>query len=521
MKNFLLFIAISLTTHITKAQTVVLDPNGITVKWTGTTVPNPYFILANPRGPLEWFAIIDNSTKDKIHTIRQIGQPMPIPYDNIVTTLVTDMHEMFLNAYFFNQPIGSWDVSNVTNMYHMFGGQTFFNQSIGSWDVGNVTNMGYMFAGAYAFNRPIANWNVSKVTDMSYMFKGAISFDQPIGSWNVSKVTNMSNMFSDYPNVCPFNQPIGSWDVSSVTNMSEMFMFSKTFNQPIDSWNVSKVTDMHYMFAVTDTFDQPIGSWDVSSVNNMSGMFNSSKTFNQPIGSWNVGKVTDMSFMFNGVGTFNQPIGSWNVSNVTNMNGMFQSATSFNQSIGSWDVGKVNNMQGMFFGASAFNQPLGSWNVGKVTNMQAMFSEKLSTTNYDNLLIGWASRGTNGGKLNSKVFFYGGNSNYCNSSDARNFLINTYGWTITDGGLNCAGLSTEDFDRSNITLYPNPTLGLLNIKVDSGIANKPYSITDTLGKIVLKGKLNESDTTINVEHLSNGIYYIKVANDKASKFIKE
>jgi hypothetical protein len=46
-------------------------------------------------------------------------------------------------------------------------------------------------------------------------------------------------------------------------------------------------------------------------------------------------------------------------------------------------------------------------------------------------------------------------------------------------------------------------------------------IVDTLGKVILKGKLNEGDTTINVEHLSKGIYYIKVANNKASKFIKE
>jgi len=142
---------------------------------------------------------------------------------------------------------------------------------------------------------------------------------------------------------------------------------------------------------------------------------------------------------------------------------------------------------------------------------------KLSTDNYDATLIGWATRGTNGGNL-KKVTFSGGKSNYCNGAAARNYLKNTYGWVITDGGLNCTDLGTEAFDKNSLNLYPNPTSSILNIKVD---AIQPYTITDTLGKIVLKGKLNEGDTTINVDYLSKGIYYIKVANNNTSKFIKE
>jgi surface protein len=372
-KIVLLIITLFLTAQTTKAQTVVLDANGVTVKWTGTTVPSPYFIQASPRGTLEWFAIVDNTTKINITNYAQNIQsginyfkpPGSLPlisFDNIVTTLVTDMGDMFGNATSFNQPIGSWDVSNVTSMNIMFSSASAFNQNIGSW-------------------------NVSSVTDMGDMFGNATSFNQPIGSWDVSKVTNMNAMFGNATN------------------------------------------------------------------------------FNQTIGSWNVSNVTDMEGMFIGASAFNQPIGSWNVSNVTDMNIMFSSAAAFNQNIGSWNVSSVTDMSSMFQNATAFNQPIGSWNVSNVIDMTDMlYGAKLSTANYDATLIGWATIEPNETPLQPNVPFSGGNSNYCNGETALISILDTYGWTITDAGLDCSSLATEDFNSISVKLYPNPVLNLLNLK---------------------------------------------------------
>jgi surface protein len=319
---------------------------------------------------------------------------------------VTDMIEMFYDAADFNQDIGSWDVSSVTNMYGMLYNAAAFNQDISSWDVSSVTDMNGMFYDAAAFNQDISLWDVSSVTDMSYMFYGATTFNQNISSWDVSSVTDMSEMFES---AITFNQDTGSWDVSSVTNMSYMFNNAAAFNQDISSWDVSSVTDMRYMFYDT-AFNQDIGSWDVSSVTNMSDMFRAAAAFNQDISSWDVSSVTDMSYMFYG-------------------------ATTFNQNISSWDVSSVINMRYMFRAAAAFDQDISSWGVSSVTSMYQMFYNiTLSTPNYDALIQGWSSQ-----TLQSNVSFHAGNSQYSSASEsARNVLLNTYSWSITDGGLEVA-----------------------------------------------------------------------------------
>ena len=111
---------------------------------------------------------------------------------NINTTAASvNMGGMFANAYSFNQPIDSWNVSKVYNMNGMFFYDSAFNQPIGSWDVSKVTNMAYMFVGT-VFNQPISSWDVSKVNTMENMFQSS-AFNQNIGNWNVSQVTNFTN----------------------------------------------------------------------------------------------------------------------------------------------------------------------------------------------------------------------------------------------------------------------------------------------------------------------------------------
>jgi hypothetical protein len=90
-------------------------------------------------------------------------------------------------------------------------------------------------------------------------------------------------------------------------------------------------------------------------------------------------------------------------------------------------------MSAMFGYSTDFDQDISAWNVALVQRMDDMFAGAgLSTANYDALLTGWSTQ-----DLKSNVPFDGGGSQYSAGppAAARQTLVNTFGWEITDGGL--------------------------------------------------------------------------------------
>lgn len=408
----------------------------------------------------------------------------------------TSLAGMFDGATSMNSPIGNWDVSTIENMDGMFR-NTPFNQDISGWDVSSVSAFLFMFDDAAAFNQNISGWTIRTdvPVNMASMFRGATDFDQNLGGWDVSSVTNMVGMFERCSN---FNGNIGLWGIktSNVENMAFMFKDATSFNDDISTWNTDSVTDMVNMFSNATVFNQEIGSWNVSNVTVMISMFEDATNFNGNISGWDVTNVEEMFAMFSGATSFNQPIGSWGTktANVFDFGLMFKGATAFNQDISSWSTGASDYFDEMFSGASSFNQPIGNWDVtgaefmafafenatafnqdvsgwdiSNVTDVFGMFDGvSLSTSNYDALLTAWSML-----TLQSGLQFSGGNSQYCASVADRTAIINNFGWSIGDGGIEvgCQPLACTSTTTYTGGMWDN---GAPNINT-TAIINSNYS----------------------------------------------
>ena len=204
---------------------------------------------------------------------------------------------------------------------------------------------------------------------------------------------------------------INDWNTSNVTSMKNCFASSAgNQNLNISNWNTKNVSDFSFMFQ-SSQFNGDISSWDTSSANNMEYMFDRNTLFNQDISSWDTSNVTTFRQMFystSGNMIFNQPIGFWDTSSATSLRYMLSGCASFDQDLSNWDINQVNDFTNLLeFGT-------------------------LSRDNYDATLISWAAQAP---LTNEAISF--GNSQYTlggAAEAARNTLINTYGWTITDGG---------------------------------------------------------------------------------------
>jgi surface protein len=87
------------------------------------------------------------------------------------------------------------DTSDITDMSELFDNLDPYNIDISEWNVSSVKNMEWMFCWCDNFNSDLSAWDVSEVEDMSRMFNKCEKFNSDLSSWNVSKVTNMQQMF--------------------------------------------------------------------------------------------------------------------------------------------------------------------------------------------------------------------------------------------------------------------------------------------------------------------------------------
>jgi hypothetical protein len=76
-------------------------------------------------------------------------------------------------------------------------------------------------------------------------------------------------------------------------------------------------------------------------------------------------------------------------------------------------------------------------------------------------------------------------------------------------------LGDNDFSQNEISVYPNPTNGLLNINSTSVIEN--IEIFDMLGRQLINKSINQTDVELDLSTFQSGVYFIKIESNGSSE----
>jgi len=243
-------------------------------------------------------------------------------------------------------------------------------------------------------------------TDLFLTFHSCTSLTTlDVSNWDVSSVTNLQSIFYNCSSLTTLD--VSNWDVSSVTNLRYTFLeCSSLTTLDVSNWDVSSVTDLGYTFA----FCTSLTTLDIS--------------------NWNVSSVTSLLATFYGCSSLTTlGVSNWDVSSVTNLG-----YTLSTLDVSNWYVSSVTDLRSTFYNCSSLTTiDVDLWDINQVTSFDFFASGvSIPTADYDDILIAWEAQAP---QSNMSVHF--GNSQYTAggaAEAARTSLINTYGWTITDGG---------------------------------------------------------------------------------------
>ncbi len=106
---------------------------------------------------------------------------------------------------------------------------------------------------------------------------------------------------------------------------------------------------------------------------------------------------------------------------------------------------------------------------------------------------------------------------YTNLNVPSNTVLHGYhGITQTPAGI-------FEENKAVFSVYPNPSKDMINLKSNIQLKEEIYFITDELGRTILSGKLSENQSSISIEQLPQGFYFLSFgnANTGTVKIIKQ
>ena len=73
-------------------------------------------------------------------------------------------------------------------------------------------------------------------------------------------------------------------------------------------------------------------------------------------------------------------------------------------------------------------------------------------------------------------------------------------------------------EEQYVSIYPNPVSEFLHVSVSNDLIGKSYQIVNQLGQVVLTGKIDNKNLTLDLANLEKGIYILEVQTVKKELF---
>ena len=87
--------------------------------------------------------------------------------------------------------------------------------------------------------------------------------------------------------------------------------------------------------------------------------------------------------------------------------------------------------------------------------------------------------------------------------------------------FDASALSVQLIKENEFTLFPNPTVGEVQLNISEDFIGTPYTLSDATGREVLSGTLRDKNTTLSLDSLPAGVYMLRCAGHIRRRIVKE
>ena len=101
---------------------------------------------------------------------------------------------------------------------------------------------------------------------------------------------------------------------------------------------------------------------------------------------------------------------------------------------------------------------------------------------------------------------------------ATSFDINNNWFVAEYDTVSSANIQQLPNGNADINIYPNPADNEIKVLIKDNLLRSDYFVSDVIGRIFLSGKLINTETTVNINDLPLGLYFLQIGEDKKNTY---